>query len=47
MQPVAWGHYLVRVVFNKDYSLKEKIKFTTETVSILQKKSDLINYLEL
>ena len=21
MQPVAWGHYLVRVVINKDYSL--------------------------
>lgn len=45
--PVAWGHRLVRGVCNKDYSLKEKIKFTTETVSVSQKRNDLINWLEL
>ena len=47
LHPVAWGHHLVRGVCNKDYSLKEKIKFTTETVSVPQKRNDLINYLEL
>ena len=47
LHPVAWGHHLIRGVFNKDYSLKEKIKFTTETVSVSQKRNDLINYLEL
>lgn len=47
LHPVAWGHHLVRGVCNKDYSLKEKIKFTTETVSVSQKRNDLINYLEL
>lgn len=45
--PVAWGHHLVRGVCNKDYSLKDKIKFTTETVSVSQKRNDLINWLEL
>ena len=47
LTPVAWGHHLIRRVFNKDYSLKEKTKFTTETVSVSQKRNDLINYLEL
>ena len=47
LHPVAWGHHLVRGVCNKDYSLKEKIKFTTETVSVSQKRNDLINWLEL
>ena len=47
LHPVAWGHHLVRGICNKDYSLKEKIKFTTETVSVSQKRNDLINYLEL
>ena len=47
LHPVAWGHHLIRGVFNKDYSLKEKIKFTTDTVSVSQKRNDLINYLEL
>lgn len=45
--PAAWGHHLIRGLFNKNYSLKEKIKFTTETVSISQKRNDLINWLEL
>lgn len=47
LTPAAWGHHLIRGVFNKDYSLKEKIKFTTETVSVSQKRNDLINWLEL
>lgn len=47
LQPVAWGHHLVRGICNKDYSLKDKIKFTTDTVSVSQKRNDLINYLEL
>ena len=47
LQPVAWGHHLIRAVCNKDYSLKEKIKFTTKTVSISQHRQDLINWLEL
>lgn len=47
LHPVAWGHHLVRGVFNKDYSLKEKITFTTETVTMSQKRKDLINWLEL
>ncbi|MEG0134008.1 MAG: nucleotidyltransferase family protein [Clostridium sp.] len=47
LHPVAWGHHLVRGVCNKDYSLNEKIKFTTETVSVSQKRNDLINWLEL
>ena len=47
LHPVAWGHHLVRGVFNKDYSINEKIKFTTETVTISQKRKDLINWLEL
>ena len=47
LHPVAWGHHLIRGVFNKDYSLKEKIKFTMDTVSVSQKRNDLINYLEL
>lgn len=47
LQPTAWGHHLIRGVFNKDYSLKDKIKFTTETVRVSQKRNDLINWLEL
>ena len=47
LHPVAWGHHLVRGMCNKDYSLKDKIKFTTETVSVSQKRNDLINWLEL
>lgn len=47
LYPIACGHHLVRGVLNKDYSLKEKIQFTTETVSISQKRNDLINWLEL
>lgn len=47
LAPAAWGHHLIRGVFNKDYSLKDKIKFTTETVSVSQKRNDLINWLEL
>ena len=47
LYPVAWGHHLVRGICNKDYSLKDKIKFTTETVNVSQKRNDLINYLEL
>lgn len=47
LHPMAWGHHLVRGVCNKDYSLKDKIKFTTETVSVSQKRNDLINWLEL
>lgn len=47
LHPVAWGHHLVRGVCNKDYSLNEKIKFTTETVSVSQKRNNLITWLEL
>lgn len=47
LHPVAWGHHLIRGVCNKDYSLKDKIKFTTDTVSVSQKRNNLINYLEL
>lgn len=45
--PLAWAHHLLRGVCNQDYSFKEKIKFTTETVGVSQKRNDLINWLEL
>lgn len=47
LHPIAWIHHLIRGIFNKDYSLKDKIKFTTDTVSVSQKRNNLINYLEL
>ncbi|WP_434798713.1 nucleotidyltransferase domain-containing protein [Terrisporobacter vanillatitrophus] len=47
LTPIAWTHHLARGVFNKDYSMKDKIKFTTSTVGISQKRNDLINWLEL
>ena len=45
--PIAWIHHLARGACNKDYSMKDKVKFTTETVSVSQKRNDLINWLEL
>ena len=45
--PAAWIHHLIRGVCNKDYSMKDKVKFTTETVSVSQKRNDLISWLEL
>lgn len=43
LKPLTWGYRLIRGVFNKDYSLKDKIKFTTETVGVSQEINDLIN----
>lgn len=47
LSPVAWGHHICSGVFNKDYSIKDKVKFTTSSVSISQKRNDLIKDLEL
>lgn len=47
LTPIAWVHHLIRGVFNKDYSLKDKVNFTTKTVGLSQKRNDLISYLEL
>ena len=47
LTPVAWGHHLCAGVFNKDYSVKDKVKFATSSASISQKRSKLIKRLEL
>lgn len=47
LAPVAWGHHLCAGVFNSDYSLNDKIKFATSTVSISKKRNELIEKLEL
>lgn len=45
--PIAWIHHLFVGVFNKDYSLKEKVSVMTSTISISKKRNDLIEWLEL
>ena len=47
LTPIAWGHHLCAGVFNKDYSVKDKVKFATSSVSISQKRNNLIKDLEL
>ena len=45
--PIAWIHHLFAGVFNKDYSLKDKLKFTTAVVGVSKKRNDLIEWMEL
>lgn len=45
--PIAWLHHLCCGIFNKDYSVKDKVKFTTSSVRISQKRYNLIKELEL
>lgn len=47
LYPIAWVHHLLRGVFNKEYSLKDKIKFTTKIASISKNRYDLTDWLEL
>ena len=44
---IAWIHHLFAGVFNKDYSLKDKLKFTTAVVGVSKKRNDLIEWMEL
>lgn len=45
--PIAWIHHLFAGVFNKEYKLKDKIRFVTSTVSTSKKRNKLLNWLEL
>lgn len=45
--PIAWIHHLFAGVFNKEYSLADKIKFGFGAMSISKKKNRLISWLEL
>lgn len=45
--PVAWTHHLFAGVFNSEYSLKDKFKFTTSVLVESKKRNDLMEWLEL
>lgn len=47
LTPIAWAHHLGAGVFNKDYSLKSKIRFFTKSVSVSKKKRELLEDLNL
>lgn len=47
LAPVAWIHHLLVGIFNKDYSIKNKIKMATSTVSVGSKRNVLLRELEL
>ncbi|MDZ5254396.1 nucleotidyltransferase family protein [Clostridium sp. LIBA-8841] len=47
LTPIAWAHHLGAGVFNKDYSLKSKIRFLTKSVSVSKKKRELLEELNL
>ena len=42
LTPIAWGHHICAGALNKDYSIKDKVKFATSSVSISQKRNNLI-----
>ncbi|HBI6897034.1 TPA: nucleotidyltransferase family protein [Clostridium perfringens] len=47
LTPVAWAHHLGAGVLNKDYSLKNKIRFFTKSVTVSKKKRKLLDELNL
>lgn len=47
LTPVAWAHHLGAGVLNKDYSLKNKIRFLTKSVTVSKKKRKLLDELNL
>ena len=47
LTPVAWAHHLGAGVLNKDYSLKNKIRFLTKSVTVSKKKRKLLEELNL
>lgn len=47
LTPVAWVHHLFAGVFNSEYSLKDKFKFTTSVLVESKKRNDLMEWLEL
>lgn len=47
LTPIAWAHHLGAGVFNKDYSLKSKMRFFTKSVSVSKKKRELLEDLNL
>lgn len=47
LAPIAWIHHLFAGIFNKDYSMKNKVKMATSTVSVGSKRNMLLRELEL
>ncbi|MGG7078762.1 nucleotidyltransferase domain-containing protein [Clostridium sardiniense] len=45
--PIAWIHHLLSGIFNKEYSLLDKLKFMTLTVKKSNNKTKIIRWLEL
>lgn len=45
--PIAWIHHFVSGLFNKEYSLLEKIKFLLFSTSTFRKRENLLHHLEL
>lgn len=47
LTPIAWIHHFCIWVSNSDYTMKDKLKFATSSVSICEKRNNLIKELEL
>ncbi|MEG2017873.1 MAG: nucleotidyltransferase family protein [Clostridium sp.] len=47
LAPIAWIHHIFSGIFNKDYSLSNKVKMATATVSVGSKRNMLLRELDL
>lgn len=47
LAPIAWIHHLFQGVSNKEYSLINKIKIVTCTLTVARKRNKLMNWLEI
>ena len=45
--PIAWIHHILAGAFNKDFSMREKIKFASSSVNISKNRNNLIKELDL
>ena len=45
--PIAWIHRIIRCVFNKNYSLSDKVRMYFKSKHILKNHRTLIDWLEL
>lgn len=45
--PIAWVHRIIRCIFDKDYSLSDKIRMCVSSRNILKNHRDLLDWLEL
>ncbi|MEG2917325.1 MAG: nucleotidyltransferase family protein [Clostridium sp.] len=47
LAPIAWIHHLIMGLFNKDYKLSNKVKMATSTMTVANKRNQLLKELEL